>query len=120
MEPHMKPTITIDDFAKLEIRIGKVVEASIPEGSNKLIRQVVDFGEEIGRRVIFSGIQSFYAIEDLIGKQLPYLINLEPRAMMSEQSQGMLLAAAPETDEGAHGCVLLSPITPVVNGTPII
>ena len=116
----MKPTITITDFLKLEIRIGKVVEASIPEGSNKLIRQVVDFGEEIGRRVIFSGIQNFYAVEDLMGKQLPYLINLEPRAMMSEYSQGMLLAAAPETEAGDHGCVLLSPITPVVNGTPII
>lgn len=116
----MKPTITITDFAKLDIRIGKVIEASIPEGSNKLIRQVVDFGEEIGRRVIFSGIQSFYAVEDLIGKQLPYLINLEPRAMMSEQSEGMLLAAAPEIEAGGHGCVLVSPIAPVVNGTPII
>lgn len=116
----MKPTITIDDFAKLEIRIGKVVEASIPEGSNKLIRQVVDFGEEIGRKVIFSGIQSFYSLEDLMGKQLPYLINLEPRAMMGEKSQGMLLAAAPETEAGSHSCVLVSPITPLVNGTPII
>ena len=52
----MKDQITIDDFGKLEIRIGTVVEASVPEGSKKLIRQVVDFGEEVGKRVIFSGI----------------------------------------------------------------
>jgi methionyl-tRNA synthetase len=116
----MKPTITITDFAKLDIRIGKVVEASIPEGSNKLIRQVVDFGEEIGRKIIFSGIQNFYAVEDLIGKQLPYIINLPPRAMMGEESQGMLLAVAPETESGEHGCVLLEPIAPLVNGSPII
>lgn len=116
----MKPTITITDFSKLDIRIGKVVEASIPEGSNKLIRQVVDFGEEIGRRVIFSGIQSFYSVEELLGKQLPYIINLEPRAMMGEESQGMLLAVAPELETGSHGCVLLEPEAPLVNGSAII
>ncbi len=116
----MKPTIQFADFAKVEIRIGRVVEASIPKGSRKLIRQVVDFGEEIGRRVIFSGIQAFYRPEGLLGKQLPYLINLEPRPMMREESQGMLLAAAPVSEVEAHRCVLLLPDTEVVNGTEVM
>lgn len=116
----MKPTIQFPDFAKLEIRIGRVVEASIPEGSEKLIRQVVDFGQELGRRVIFSGIQAWYKPDDLLGKQLPYVINLEPRKMMGEESQGMLMAAAPELAENDHGCVLLLPQASVVNGTAII
>ena len=88
----MKDTITIDDFVKLDIRMGKVREATIPEGSNKLIRQVVDFGEEVGERIIFSGIKEWYSPEDMVGKTLPYVINLAPRKMMGEESQGMLMA----------------------------
>ena len=106
----MKDQITIDDFVKLEIRIGKVVEATVPEGSKKLIRQVVDFGEEVGKRIIFSGILEWYQPEDLVGKQMPYVINLEPRKMMGEESQGMLVAAGGET------AVLLHPDKEVESG----
>src|SRR3990172_3119425 len=91
--------ITIDDFKKLDIRIGKVLEASEVVGSEKLIRCVVDFGE-LGTRVIFSGIKKWYKPEELVGKLLPYIVNLEPRKMPSyvktsegkfvqEESQGM-------------------------------
>jgi len=69
------PTIKIDDFAKLDIRIGKVVEAKEVEGSDKLLRCVVDFGEELGQRVIFSGIKKWYKPEEIEGKMLPYIIN---------------------------------------------
>src|SRR3989344_8422705 len=106
----MKDQITIDDFGKLEIRIGTVVEASVPEGSKKLIRQVVDFGEEVGKRVIFSGILEWYQPEDLVGKQMPYVVNLEPRKMPAfgggepEESRGMLVAV------GGERAVLVCPV----------
>ena len=116
----MKQVITFNDFIKVDMRVGKIVEASIPEGSNKLIRQVVDFGEEIGQRIIFSGIKAFYNPEDLIGKQAVYVINLAPRPMMGEESQGMLVAAAPMDEDGKEGCAILSPDVPVVNGTKIL
>ena len=90
----MKPIIKFEDFLKVEILVGEVVEATVPEGSKKLIRQVVDFGSEIGKRVVFSGILEWYKPEDLVGKKLPYVVNLEPRKMLGEESQGMLLAAA--------------------------
>lgn len=117
----MKPIIDYDDFAKLEIRMGMVVEAAMAKGSTKLIRQVVDFGPELGKRVIFSGILAWYTPETLVGKQLPYLINLAPRPMMGEESQGMLLAVAPRDGEGSEpSCVLLVPDTTVAAGTDVI
>lgn len=112
-------TITIDDFAKVDIRVGKVVEAKEVEGSEKLIRCVVDFGSEVGTRIIFSGIKKWYKPEDLEGKLLPYIVNLEPRKMMGEESQGMLVAAAPEVD-GEKEAVLLTPLSDVEPGTKII
>jgi methionine--tRNA ligase beta chain len=90
--------ITIDDFAKLDIRIGKVLEAIEVEGSDKLLRCVVDFGPEMGERIIFSGIKKWYKPEELVDKLLPYIVNLEPRKMFGEESQGMLVAAAPENE----------------------
>jgi methionyl-tRNA synthetase len=88
----MKPLIKIDDFAKLDIRVGTVVECIEKEGSDKLLRLTVDFGGE-GERIIFSGIKKWYKPEDLKGKQFVFVINLEPRKIMDEYSQGMLLAA---------------------------
>lgn len=84
--------ITIDDFAKVEIRVGTVLEASEVEGSDKLIKQIVDFGE-LGTRQILSGIKKWYKPLDLVGKQFVYVTNLETRMMMGLESQGMLLAA---------------------------
>lgn len=109
-------TITFDDFAKIEIRIGTVLHAEVPEGSKKLLKYVVDFGE-LGERVIFSGIQEIFQPDDLVGKQLPFVFNLAPKKMGTlGESQGMLVAASP----GEHGCVLLLPQHPVENGTQVI
>ena len=113
-----KETIKFEDFAKLDIRIGKVVEATEVEGSDKLLRCVVDFGEELGRRVIFSGIKKWYKPEDLVGKLLPYVVNLEPRKMFGEESQGMLVAAAPEVN-GEETAVLLQVASEVELGTKV-
>ena len=111
--------ITIDDFQKLDIRIGKVVETAEVPGSEKLIRCVVDFGE-LGTRVIFSGVKKWYVADELVGKLLPYIVNLEPRKMFGEESQGMLMAAAPSNKESGDEAVLLTPDKNVKPGTKII
>lgn len=87
----MKPIITYEDFAKLDLRVGTVINCEEKEGSDKLLRLTVDFGEET--RTIFSGIKKWYSPEDLKGKQFVFVFNLAPRKMMDEESQGMLLAA---------------------------
>jgi methionine--tRNA ligase beta chain len=114
-------TINIKDFQKVDIRIGKILEASEVVGSEKLIRQVVDFGEELGKRIIFSGIKKWYKPEDLVGKLLPYVVNLEPRKMPGgEESQGMLMAAAPKDDEGSEAASLFEVDESVPPGTKVI
>ena len=87
----MKDLIKYDDFAKLDIRAGKIVEASCPEWSEKLIRYEIDLGEEIGVRVLFSGIRAWYSPEDLIGKTVPVIVNMAYKKMGQEESQGMVL-----------------------------
>ena len=88
----MKPIIQFEQFAELDIRVGKIQTCEAIEKSEKLLRLTVDFGEE-GERTILAGLQQFYTIEDLIGKQFIFVINLQPRKMMGEVSEGMLLAA---------------------------
>lgn len=89
----MKPPITYQDFEKLDIRIGTVTHAVIPEWSKKLIKFDVDFGPEIGKKTIFSGIKEWYDPNELVGRQFPFLINLEPKKMNGEESQGMMIMA---------------------------
>jgi len=108
----MKPLVTIDDFAKLDLRIGTVTECTEKEGSEKLLRLTVDFGEE-GTRTILSGIKQFYTPEEIQGKQFVFILNLEPRKMMGEESQGMILAAEGEKP------IPLIPSNQTVNGSSI-
>lgn len=95
--------ITIDDFERNEIRVGLVTEAKNKEGSEKLIRLVVDFGPAFAksygeaRRIIFTGVRGYgYIPEDFLGKQFFFITNLAPRKMMDEESQGMILAVDSE------------------------
>lgn len=87
----MKDTVSYDDFAKLEIRAGKIVGASLPEWSEKLLRYEVFLGEEIGKRVLFSGIRKWYQPADVLGKIIPVIVNLAPKKMGTEESQGMAI-----------------------------
>lgn len=91
----MKPLVTYEEFAKMDFRVGKVVECFRKEESNKLLRLTVDFGAE-GIRTILSGLYPIYKPEDLKGKQFIFIINLEPRKLMGEESQGMLLCTNEE------------------------
>lgn len=94
----MKPIITIEDFAKLDLRVGTVVGCEEKEDSDKLLRLTVDFGEEKTRNIL-SGIKQWYLPSDLIDKQFVFVFNLAPRRMMGEDSEGMILAAEGEKPE---------------------
>lgn len=87
--------ISFSDFQKLDIRIGTVIEASVPEWSHWVMKLSVDLGPEIGRKTIFSGIIKFYKPEELIGKQFPCVVNLAPKNMgpMGDFSEGMMIMA---------------------------
>ncbi len=88
----MKPIINFDDYVKIEVRVGKIVEAVVPEGSNKLIQFRVDFGGEIGQKTIFSGIKEWYNPEDLVGVKTMWVVNLAPKKTPFGDSEGMLFA----------------------------
>lgn len=82
--------MTIDEFKNADLRVGHVISAERVEGSDKLLKLQIDIGE---MRQILSGIAKKYAPEDLVGKQVVIIANLEPRMMMGMESNGMLLAA---------------------------
>jgi tRNA-binding protein len=94
-------TINFDDFEKVDIRVGTVVKAEVPEWSHWVIRLEVDLGPEIGVKKAFSGIMKFYKPEDLIGKQFPFVVNLEPKKIGPEKelSEVMMIMAVPKEDE---------------------
>ena len=87
------PQITIDDFAKVELRVAQIVVAERIPKADKLLRLEVDLGE-FGKRQILSGIAEWYAPEDLIGRRIVVITNLAPRKMRGLESHGMLLAAS--------------------------
>lgn len=84
--------ISFEDFAKVEMKTGKILSAEPVEGSEKLIKLMVDIGEENPRQVL-AGIAKFYAPNELIDRTVVIVTNLEPRMIMGLESQGMLLAA---------------------------
>ena len=82
--------ISIDDFAKVEIRIGKIVECEKIEKSNKLVKTQIDIGEKTIQ--VVAGLGKRYAPEDLVGKKVPVVTNLKPAKLMGEKSEGMIMA----------------------------
>lgn len=91
-------TINIDDFGKIEIKIGKILEAEKLAESNKLLKLKVDFGNEDIRQVL-SGIAKYYNTEDIINKEFAFVTNLEPRKMLEYESQAMILACHDESSD---------------------
>jgi len=100
----METFISIDDFAKVDLRVAKIVNAEHVEGADKLLRLTLDIGEEKTRNV-FAGIKSAYAPEELIGRLTVMVANLAPRKMKFGLSEGMVLAASGD----APGLYILSP-----------
>jgi methionyl-tRNA synthetase len=115
----IKSEINYDDFSKLDIRVGLIKHAEMVPDTDKLIRCTIDFGEDVGERTIVSGIREWVEPEELIGKRLPYIINLAPRELRGVLSEGMLLAAAPEHTDGTRGLALMSISDDVPAGTTI-
>ena len=83
--------INFEEFQKIDLRVGKIIEAERIEGTDKLLKLKVDLGEE--KRQLVAGIAKFYQPEDLIGKEIVVVVNLEPKTFRGIESQGMLLAA---------------------------
>ena len=108
-----KELIKYDDFSKVDMRIGTVLSVEDIEGSDKLIKMEVDFGT-LGKRQILAGIKTWYKPEDLVNKQLPFVINIKPRKMMGLESQGMMLAV-----DSGDSAVVFFPEKSVENGTAI-
>ena len=102
------PTISIDDFAKIDLRIAEIVNCEPVEGSVKLLRLTLNVGEGKTRNV-FSGIASMYKPEDLIGKLTVMVANLAPRKMKFGVSEGMVLAASHADDTAEPGIHVLHP-----------
>lgn len=105
--------ITFDDFAKVELKVGIILEAEDVEGSEKLIKLKVDLGENNPRQIL-AGVKQWYKPEEFLGKQVVVVANLEPRTMMRLESQGMMLAADCE-----DGPVFLTTPKKVPPGTKI-
>ena len=109
MEPEPEATaegpaeITIDDFARIDLRIARVTAADHVDGADRLLRLTLDLGGS--QRQVFAGIKSAYAPEDLVGRLTVVVANLKPRKMKFGESQGMVLAAGP----GGEDIFLLSP-----------
>lgn len=123
-------TITLDEFRKIEIRIGKVLSAEKVDDADKLLKLQVDFGsakqnssakqdepesEERIVRQIISGIAESFTPEELVGKKLPFIVNLEYRKFKGEESQGMLMAI-----DANDKTVLLEPSGDVKEGTEVV
>lgn len=103
---------TIDDFQKISIKIGTIRSAEKVEGSSKLLKLDVDLGHE--KRQILAGIGEKYKPEDIKGKQIPIVANLDTRMLMGLESQGMILAA----DKNGEP-ILINPAEEVANGTTV-
>ena len=100
--------ISIDDFAKIDLRIAKIVDCKAVDGSDKLLQLTLDVGEEKTRNV-FSGIKSAYQPEQLVGKLTVMVANLAPRKMKFGLSEGMVLAASATDEKAEPGLYILEP-----------
>ena len=105
--------ISYDDFAKLDIRIGKVLSAERVPETDRLLKLSVDVGEEEPRQII-SGIAEYVSVEEIVGKRYPFVVNLEPRIIKGEESNGMILVVG-SNDEFS----LLEPSTDIHPGSKI-
>jgi len=95
--------INFDEFMKVDLRIAKIIDAENVEEADKLIKITADLGND--KQTIFAGIKGFYEAEDLIGRNIIVVANLEPRKMRFGVSEGMLLAAG----DDQNGVFLVAP-----------
>jgi len=98
MDKNQKPYIEFPDFQKIDIRVGTIISCEAIEGSNKLLKLEVDFGE-LGKKQILAGISAWFQPNELVNLQTTFVVNMKPRTIMGLESQGMLLAVDFGDDE---------------------
>jgi methionyl-tRNA synthetase len=106
-------TISIDDFRTIELRVATVTAATPHPNADRLLVLTIDLGSE--QRQLVAGIRAHYADQDLIGKQVVVVANLQPASLRGVESQGMLLAAS--DDQGR--LAIVTPEKPVANGAQV-
>lgn len=113
--------VSFDQFQKLDVRIGTVVKAEVPEWSHWVIKLTADFGTEIGKKVCFSGVMKFFKPESFVGKQYPFIVNLEPKKIGpdKELSEVMMLMACQGGEDNNVAPVLFKLAKKVPNGTKV-
>ncbi len=109
----MSTDIPFDEFKKLDLRVGKITEASQIPGSRNLIKMTVDFGTE--KKQAVAGLMQWYKPEDLVGKKGAFILNLQHRKMMGVESQCMIFAA----EDGKGSVVILQPEKDIAEGSKI-
>lgn len=116
----LKPEISFDEFAKVDLRVATIVEAEPHPDADRLLRLQLDDGSG-ERRQICAGVKAYYDPAELVGKQIVIVANLAPRKIRGEESRGMLLTAsdAPKDGEGERSVVLLSPMSPIATGSVV-
>ncbi len=105
--------ISFEEFQKLDLRMGKIIEANQVPGSRNLIRMIVDFGTE--KRQAVAGLLQWYKPQDLVGKKCAFILNLQRRKMMGVESQCMILAA----DDEKGSVIVLQPEKDIAEGSRI-
>ena len=106
-KPEPKPQITFDEFAKVDLRVARVVQAENHPSADRLLRLQVDDGSGTPRQIC-AGIRGAYTAEDLVGKLIVIVANIAPRIIRGEESRGMLLAASePAAAEGVQRTVIV-------------
>ncbi len=113
-----KPNISFDDFSKLDLRVATVREAEPHPNADRLLKLQVELAEAEVRQIC-AGIKQFVNPQDLVGKQIIVVANLEPRMIRGEVSNGMLLAASAMEAEELSDVVLLTPSKPVPAGSTV-
>lgn len=112
-----KPIITYDDFAKLELRVATIIAAEPHPNADRLLKLQIDLGTE--QRQICAGIKQYYDPTTLVGRQVVVVVNLQPRMIRGEVSNGMALAASVGQMGEIQDVVLLAPVKPVPPGSSV-
>jgi len=112
--PVKTDTITFDDFAKIKLRVGRIIEAADHPNADKLLVLKVDLGNE--QRQIVAGLRGYYTVEQLVGRNIILVANLAPRMMRGQESQGMLLAAS---NADRTRVIVLSPESDIEPGSVV-
>jgi len=114
-----KETIKFSQWSQLDLRVGKIIAIENIEGADKLYKLQIDLGKELGKRTFVAGIKPYYKKEQLKDKKVIVFTNLEPRKLKGIESQGMVLAAVSEDEQGKEQVRLLMPDEEIREGSRV-